>query len=73
MANKTEKVREMSADELRTREKELQEQLFRLRFQRAVGQLSNPLKIRETRRDIARVKTVLRQKKTQAAPAGSTR
>ena len=72
MANKTEKVREMSADELRTREKELQEQFFRLRFQKSLGQLENALKIRETRRDIARVKTVLRQKQGQAQ-AGSSR
>jgi large subunit ribosomal protein L29 len=72
MANKTEKVREMSPDELRTREKELQEQLFRLRFQKSLGQLENALKIRETRRDIARVKTVLRQKQGQAQ-AGSSR
>jgi large subunit ribosomal protein L29 len=68
---KVDKVREMSADELRARERELQEQLFRLRFQKSIGQLDNALKIRETRRDIARVKTVLRQKRAQAsAPAG---
>ena len=60
---KPDKVREMSDDELRTKEKELQEQLFRLRFQKSLGQLDNALKIRETRRDIARVKTVLRQKR----------
>ena len=70
---KTDKVREMSETELRTKERELQEQLFRLRFQKSLGQLDNGLKIRETRRDIARVKTVLRQKKTQAASAGSSR
>ena len=72
---KADKIREMSADELRTRERELQEQLFRLRFQKSLGQLDNGLKIRETRRDIARVKTVLRQQKKQAqAPAaGSSR
>jgi large subunit ribosomal protein L29 len=72
---KPDKVREMSADELRTRERELQEQLFRLRFQKSLGQLDNAIKIRETRRDIARVKTVLRQKQqqTQAAPAGASR
>jgi len=69
---KADKVREMSDDELRTKERELQEQLFRLRFQKNLGQLDNALKIRETRRDIARVKTVLRQKKTQAS-AGSSR
>jgi large subunit ribosomal protein L29 len=59
---RAEKLREMSADELRTREKELREQLFRLRFQKSLGQLDNAVKIRETRRDIARVKTVLRQR-----------
>jgi large subunit ribosomal protein L29 len=70
---KSDKVREMSENELRTKERELQEQLFRLRFQKSLGQLDNGLKIRETRRDIARVKTVLRQKKTQAQSAGSSR
>ena len=70
---KADKVREMSDDELRTRERELQEQLFRLRFQKSLGQLENALKIRETRRDIARVKTVLRQKKQAAAPAPAGR
>jgi large subunit ribosomal protein L29 len=69
---KPDKVREMSADELRTKERELQEQLFRLRFQKSLGQLDNALKIRETRRDIARVKTVLRQKQAPAV-AGPSR
>lgn len=69
---KPDKVREMSADELRTKERELQEQLFRLRFQKSLGQLDNALKIRETRRDIARVKTVLRQMQAPAA-AGPSR
>ena len=64
---KPEKVREMSADELRNKERELQEQLFRLRFQRSIGQLDNPVKLREIRRDIARVKTVLRQMQGQAS------
>jgi large subunit ribosomal protein L29 len=61
MASKAEKLREMNADELRGKERELQEQLFRLRFQKSLGQLDNALKIRETRRDIARVKTVIKQ------------
>jgi large subunit ribosomal protein L29 len=58
---KAEKLREMNNDELRGKERELQEQLFRLRFQKSLGQLDNALKIRETRRDIARVKTVIKQ------------
>jgi large subunit ribosomal protein L29 len=56
------KVREMGTEELRTKQRELQEQLFRLRVQQSIGQLENAIKLRETRRDIARVKTVLREK-----------
>jgi large subunit ribosomal protein L29 len=59
---KPSKVREMGLEELRTRERELQEQLFRLRVQQSLGQLDNAIKLRETRRDIARVKTVLKEK-----------
>jgi large subunit ribosomal protein L29 len=66
---KPEKLRDMSPDELRSKEKELQEQLFRLRFQKSIGQLDNAMKIRQTRRDIARVKSVLRERGTGAAGA----
>jgi large subunit ribosomal protein L29 len=59
---KPEKIRELGEGELRGKQKELQEQLFRLRFQKSLGQLDNALKLREVRRDIARVKTVLREK-----------
>ncbi len=59
---KPSQVREMGPDELRAKEKELQEQLFRLRVQKSIGQLDNAVKVREVRRDIARVKTVLREK-----------
>ncbi len=59
---KAAKVREMGLDELRTKERELLEQLFRLRVQKSLGQLDNALKLRETRRDVARVKTVLKEK-----------
>jgi large subunit ribosomal protein L29 len=59
---KPDKVREMGPEELKTKERELQEQLFRLRVQQSIGQLDNGLKLRETRREIARVKTVLREK-----------
>ena len=65
---KAEQAREMSVEELQGKEKELAESLFRLRFQKSLGQLDNALKIRETRRDLARVKTVIRQK---AAPAAA--
>jgi large subunit ribosomal protein L29 len=59
---KPSKVREMGREELETKQRELQEQLFRLRVQQSIGQLDNAIKLRETRRDIARVKTVLREK-----------
>ena len=59
---KPEQIREMSAEDVVAKEKELQEQLFKLRFQKSIGQLDNALKLRETRRDIARVKTVLKEK-----------
>ena len=59
---KAAKVREMGAPELEAKERELQEQLFKLRVQQSIGQLDNALKLRETRREIARVKTVTREK-----------
>ena len=55
-------IREMGTEELEHKSEELQEQLFRLRVQHSLGQLENSLKLRETRRDIARVKTILKQK-----------
>jgi len=60
---KAEKVREMSVDELGTKEHELQEQLFKLRMQKATGQLQNASRLGEVRRDIARVMTVLKEKR----------
>jgi len=64
---KPEKVRELSETDLKAKEKELSEQLMKLRFQKAIGQLDSGLKVRETRRDIARVKTILKQKQAAAA------
>ena len=66
---KAEELRELSADDLVSKEEELREQMFKLRFQEAIGQLDNPFKIREARRDIARVKTILKQKGGGDAPA----
>ena len=54
--------RELGTEELQARQAELQEQLFRLRVQQSIGQLDNTMKLRETRRDIARVKTILKEK-----------
>jgi large subunit ribosomal protein L29 len=57
-------VREMSTDELQGREQELHDQLFRLRIQKSMGQLEAAGKLKAMRRDLARVKTVLREKET---------
>ncbi len=59
---KAREVRELGLEELRTRERELVEELFHLRLRRATAQLPNTMKVRQTRRDLARVKTVLRQR-----------
>jgi large subunit ribosomal protein L29 len=55
-------LRDLNADDLKGRERDLNDQLFRLRIQKAMGHLDTPLKLREVRRDLARVKTVLREK-----------
>ena len=57
-------LRDLSLDELRSKEKDLDDQLFRLRIQKSMGQLDQPLKVRGVRRDLARVKTLLREKKS---------
>jgi large subunit ribosomal protein L29 len=62
MAIKIQELRDKSADELRSREKDLREQLFKLRFQRATGRVENPMKMREVRREIARIQTLLNQR-----------
>jgi large subunit ribosomal protein L29 len=60
---KIEKIRELTGDELQLKLKELQEELFNLRFQISTGQASNPLRLRTVRRDIARFMTRLQQLK----------
>jgi large subunit ribosomal protein L29 len=51
----------MTKDELAEKEKQLKQELFNFRFQMGTGRLENPMQIRKTKRDIARVKTVMRQ------------
>ncbi len=58
---KMSEIRDLSSEELGTKEKELKEALFNLRFQKEVGQLENPQKIKQTKRDIARVQTVINE------------
>jgi large subunit ribosomal protein L29 len=55
-------IRDMGAEEIRTRVTELREELFNLRFRNTMKQLDNPLKIRESRREMARLLTVLKEK-----------
>jgi large subunit ribosomal protein L29 len=57
-------VRDLAVDELRQRVKDLDDQLFRLRIQKSMGQLEAAHKLKSLRRDLARVKTVLREKET---------
>ena len=59
---KANEVRKMSPEELNAKLGDLKKYLFNLRFQNATKQIDNPLKIVEVRRDIARVKTILREK-----------
>jgi large subunit ribosomal protein L29 len=56
---KTAELRDKSIDELHTRERDLAEQLYKLRFQRATGRIESPSKIREVKKEIARIKTLL--------------
>ncbi len=60
-----EKIRELSQDELTRTLAELKEELFNLRFQLATGQLDNPMRVRNVRKDIARVKTVMRERELE--------
>jgi len=64
---KTAELQELNVDELHGRERELDDQLFRLRIQKSMGQLEAPAKVRVLRKDLARIKTILRQKQTAAA------
>ena len=57
-------LRDLTVEDLELRARELEDQLFRMRVQQSLGQLDAPVKLRFTRRDLARIKTVLRQKRT---------
>lgn len=59
---KASEIRDLAADELRLKVRDLDEQLFRLRIQKSMGQTEAANKLRTIRRDLARVKTVLREK-----------
>jgi large subunit ribosomal protein L29 len=60
-------IQDLSVDELQGRERELDDQLFRLRIQKSMGQLEAPAKVRDLRKDLARIKTALQQKQAAGA------
>lgn len=64
---KASKLHELTNDELTVQLKDLKQELFNLRFQNATGQLGNVMVIQKTKRDIARVKTILRERELKTA------
>ena len=66
---KAAEIRELTVDDLQAREKELDDQLFRLRIQKSMGQLEALAKVADVRRDLARIKTILREKQQGAKTA----
>ncbi len=62
-----EKIRNMSLEELKAEEQELKSQLFKLRFKSATSPIDNPVQVRYIKRDIARVKTVIKEKELAAS------
>jgi large subunit ribosomal protein L29 len=67
MARRIERYREMNANELGIQQRELAEQIFRLRFQLSTGQTEGLKKLREAKKDLARVKTLLREAELRKA------
>ena len=63
---KVNEIREMSADEQNQKLASLKEELFNLRFQHATGQLENPMRIKEVKKTIARIKTIQREQELKA-------
>jgi large subunit ribosomal protein L29 len=70
---RAEEIREMSDDEIRGRIAELEEERFRLRFRSATETLEDPLRFRVIRKDIARMKTILRERQIAAANTKAAR
>ena len=64
---KATKWREMSEDELQQKARELSEELFNLRFQLSMGVAKNPARVQQAKRDLARAKTVLRERELRSA------
>ena len=65
-------LREMSVEDLRAKLRDLSEESFNLRFQHSLGQLSSPIRLRQVRREVARVRTVVRERSAMDAPESNT-
>ena len=63
---KAKELKDLTAEELNSKLAELKEELFNLRFQHAVNQLENPKRLQAVKKDIARVKTVIREQESKA-------
>lgn len=70
MAANIKELKELSVDELATRRRDLKEELLNLRIQKESGQIENPARIRQARREIARIETLLTQKALARSAAG---
>ena len=68
---KASEIRGMSQSERRVKETELKQELFNLRFQHATGQLENPQKLKQAKRDIARVQTIIREEEPPESRNGN--
>ncbi len=67
---KARELKELTAEELLKKEKELKEEIFNLRFQHSTGQLDNTARLKQVKKDIARIEGVLRQKSPKQAGKG---
>ncbi len=66
---KANEIREMNSEEQKEKLASLKEELFNLRFQHATGQLENPMRIKEVKKSIARIKTIQREQEIETAKA----
>ena len=66
MKNKAQDLRDLSSEELLAKAGEMKQEMFNLRVQQAMGQIENPMRLRILRKDIAKAKTVLREKNGRA-------
>ena len=62
---KASEIRDMSLDEMRQKASDIEQELFNLRFQHGTGQLENTSKLKQTKREMARLKTIIRQTESQ--------